>query len=317
MTDTVIVTGSSGYIGGQTALQLKDAGYQVIGIDICPPPKNIKKALDQFCQSDFSDTLSLNLIISSGANAIVHCAGTSEVGPSIHNPGVYYENNFVRTKRLIDAVVASCLSTRVIFSSSAAVYGNPIMGPCQESDLPKPISPYGESKYMVEMLLQSYQQAYGLNFIAFRYFNAAGADPAGRHGQALGNSHILARLLENIKYHQTFTLNGNTYPTADGTCIRDYIHVADIANAHIMAIDSKIPLGIYNLGTCVGYSNLDVIKAAQRITNTTLAIDIGPHREGDPATLTASAAKFQSATNWLPTFTLDDIVAHAWNWYGL
>jgi UDP-glucose 4-epimerase len=317
MSDTIIVTGSSGYIGGQTVLQLKDAGYRVIGIDIRPAPGNIKKALDQFCQSDFSDTLSLNLIVSSGAKAVVHCAGTCEVGPSVHNPGFYYENNFVRTKRLIDAVVAGCLSTRVIFSSSASVYGNPITVPCQESDSPRPISPYGESKHMVELLLQSYQQAYGLNFIAFRYFNAAGADPNGRHGQVPGDSHIVARLLENIKYGQTFTLNGNTYPTADGTCIRDYIHVADIANAHIMAIDPKIPLGIYNLGTCVGHSNLDVINAAQRITKTTLAINVGSQRDGDPATLTASAAKFQSVTNWLPTFTLDNIVTHAWNWYKL
>ena len=317
MSDTVIVTGSSGYIGGQTVLQLKDAGHRVIGIDIRPSPANIRQALSHVLQGDFASQGSIDFMFMHQPSAIIHCAGTSLVGPSVRDPELYYENNFVRTKRLLDAVVANKSPIRVIFSSSAAVYGDPIMCPCQEEDPPLPISPYGESKHMVELLLQSYQRAYGLDFIAFRYFNAAGADPTGRHGQAPGASHIVARLLENIKYQQPFTLNGNNYPTADGTCVRDYIHVADIANAHILAIDSNVAPGIYNLGTSTGHSNLEVINVAQRITNTALVIEVGAQRDGDPAMLTASPVKFQLATNWQPMFTLDDIVSHAWNWYGL
>jgi UDP-glucose-4-epimerase GalE len=313
----VIVTGASGYIGGQTVLQLKDAGYQVIGIDVRPSPANIQQALSHVLQGDFASQGAIDFMFMHQPSAIIHCAGTSLVGPSVRDPELYYENNFVRTKRLLDAVVANKSPMRVIFSSSAAVYGDPIMCPCQEEDPPLPISPYGESKHMVELLLQSYQRAYGLDFIAFRYFNAAGADPTGRHGQEPGASHIVARILENIKYHQPFTLNGNTYPTADGTCVRDYVHVADIANAHILAIDSKVAPGIYNLGTSTGHSNLEVINVAQRITNTALVIEVGAQRDGDPAMLTASPVKFQSATNWQPMFTLDDIVSHAWNWYGL
>ena len=313
----VIVTGASGFIGGQTAIQLKSAGFQVIGIDLLPPTSELSVVFDEFFQGDFASDVALGLVSNYNPVAIVHCAGTSLVGPSVLNPEVYYQNNFVRTKVLLDYIVANKLNIRVIFSSSAAVYGDPIMCPCQEEDPPLPISPYGESKHMVELLLQSYQRAYGLDFIAFRYFNAAGADPTGRHGQAPGASHIVARLLENIKYHQPFTLNGNNYPTADGTCVRDYIHVADIASAHILAIDSKVAPGIYNLGTSAGHSNLEVINVVQRITNTALVIEIGAQRDGDPAMLTASPVKFQSATNWQPMFTLDDIVSHAWNWYGL
>ena len=314
---TVVVTGAAGYIGGQVALALSDAGHRVIGIDSRPCAWRLEDVFDQFVQADFDSDQAKTKLIQLQPNAIIHCAGTSLVGPSVRDPELYYENNFVRTKRLLDAVVANKSPMRVIFSSSAAVYGDPIMCPCQEEDPPLPISPYGESKHMVELLLQSYQRAYGLDFISLRYFNAAGADPTGRHGQEPGASHIVARLLENIKYHQPFTLNGNTYPTPDGTCVRDYIHVADIANAHILAIDSKVAPGIYNLGTSTGHSNLEVINVAQRITNTALVIEVGAQRPGDPAMLTASPVKFQSAANWQPMFTLDDIVSHAWNWYGL
>jgi UDP-glucose 4-epimerase len=178
-------------------------------------------------------------------DAIIHCAGTSLVGPSVMNPEEYYNNNFVKTKTLLDFLIANHQkNVRVIFSSSAATYGEPIMTPCQEEDPAIPISPYGESKLMVELMMKSYATAYGLDFVAFRYFNACGADSQGRHGQAPGATHIIARVLESIRDGKTFTLYGDSYPTPDGTCIRDYIHVEDLADAHIMAMNPAVPVGI-------------------------------------------------------------------------
>ena len=318
MSDTVIVTGSSGYIGGQTVLQLKDAGHRVIGIDIRPAPDNIKKVLDQFYQSDFSDTSSLDLIVASKASAIVHCAGTSLVGPSVRDPELYYENNFVRTKRLLDAVVANKSPMRVIFSSSAAVYGDPIMCPCQEEDPPLPISPYGESKHMVELLLQSYQRAYGLDFIAFRYFNAAGADPRNRHGYVQETySHLVPILARCFGKDLPFTVFGNDYNTEDGTCIRDYTHVYDIAEAHIAAIDYLNINGThqaFNIGKGKGESILDVINAFSEYTGKEIQYTYGERREGDPSKTFADITLAINELLWFPKYTLADIVEHAYKW---
>jgi UDP-glucose 4-epimerase len=205
-------------------------------------------------------------------------------------------------------------NVRVIFSSSAATYGEPIMTPCQEEDPAIPISPYGESKLMVEFMMKSYTTAYGLDFVAFRYFNACGADSQGRHGQAPGATHIIARVLESIRDGKTFTLYGDNYSTPDGTCIRDYIHVEDLAKAHVMAMDPAVPVGIFNLGTNQGFSNRDVIDMAEKITGQRVDLAVGPIRAGDPAVLTASADRFNSL-GWAPEFSLEHMVQHAWTWY--
>jgi UDP-glucose 4-epimerase len=266
-------------------------------------------------QTDFASDQALSWITDINPAVIFHCAGTSLVGPSVQDPGLYYENNFVRTKRLLDHVIKNGLQTRIIFSSSAAVYGDPIITPCQEEDPPLPVSPYGESKLMIEMMMQSYHAAYGLDFVAFRYFNACGADTKARHGQEFGATHIIARVLESIRDGGTFTLHGDQYPTADGTCIRDYIHVEDIAQAHIMAMDTKVPPGIYNLGSNAGFSNRDVIMAAQAVTGKTVEVKAGPPRTGDPAVLTATFEKFKRITGWQPKHTVKQMIEHAWAWY--
>jgi UDP-glucose 4-epimerase len=185
-----------------------------------------------------------------------------------------------------------------------------------EIDPTEPIIPYGQSKLMIDWMLRGYQQAYGLDFVSFRYFNACGADSQTRHGQAAGATHIIARVLESVKDKQDFTLYGNDYSTEDGTCVRDYIHVEDLAEAHIMAIDTSIPSGIYNLGTNIGNSNLAVVQLVAQITKTDIAMLHGLKREGDPATLTADASKFMTVSTWKPKFNLEDMIGHAWAWYN-
>jgi UDP-glucose 4-epimerase len=233
------------------------------------------------------------------------------------DPEEYYNNNFINTKILLDYLVKNHdKQVRFIFSSSAATYGNPVMTPIQEIDPTEPISPYGESKLMTDWMLKRYAYAYGLDYVSFRYFNACGADSQGRHGQAPGATHIIARVLESVKNNTDFTLYGNDYATPDGTCIRDYIHVEDLALAHIAAIDQSVPSGIYNLGTNAGTSNLEIVQVAASVTKADIAMLHGPQREGDPAVLTADAGKFMAVSTWQPKFTLQDIITHAWAWYN-
>ncbi len=311
----VIVTGSAGYIGGQTALLLKDSGHTVYGIDRRLPPRNLDGICDGWLTQDFSTDIALSWIISKQPSAIVHCAGTSLVGPSVKDPSEYYNNNVVKTLKLLDIVRRSLPRTRIIFSSSAATYGNPVLDACNEVDPCLPISPYGESKLMIDMMLESYRQAYNLDYVSFRYFNACGADPQGRHGQEPGATHLIARFLEAVRDEGTFKIYGANYPTADGTCVRDYIHVDDIARAHALALHHKIPAGIYNLGSNTGTSVKQVIERAMEITGKRPDIQTGAAREGDPAVLTANPTKFNMIAGAWRHHSLDDMIQHAWNWY--
>ena len=310
----VVVTGAAGYIGGQIALALKDTGHEVLGIDRRPCAAHLNEVCDQFVQADFDSDQFKTKLIQFQPNAVIHCAGTSLVGPSIKYPSDYYHNNVIKTIHLLDLVRNAMPKTRFIFSSSAAVYGEPIMTPCAEVDPCEPVSPYGESKRMIEQVLESYHQAYKLDYVAFRYFNACGADSQGRHGQESGATHIIARVLESIKHKQEFMLNGIDYPTNDGTCVRDYVHVEDIATAHVLALDTQIPAGVYNLGNGEDISNVKIIEAAQRITKQILNFRSGPKRPGDPAVLTANSEKFNQYGRW-KKYSLDDMIQHAWNWY--
>lgn len=312
----VVVTGAAGFIGGETLLKLVDAGYDVLAIDRVMPPGQLIPVPCQWHTGDFAAELGLDAIKRFCPDAIIHCAGTSLVGPSVMDPREYYDNNFAKTKIMLDYLVANHdKQVRVIFSSSAAAYGNPIMTPIQEVDPTEPISPYGESKLMTDWMLKRYAHAYGLDYVSFRYFNACGADSQARHGQAAGATHIIARVLESVRDGQNFTLYGIDYPTADGTCVRDYIHVEDLALAHIAAVDKNIPSGVYNLGTSTGHSNLEVIQMAADVTKTAVVHVNGPKREGDPAILTADAGKFMSVSAWRPKFDLQDMIVHAWAWY--
>ena len=311
----VIVTGSAGYIGGQVALQLKDAGHTVIGIDRRPLQKHQTGVVDSFVLADFDSDTAFKTLLDIRPDAIVHCAGTSLVGPSIKNPSEYYFNNVAKTLQLLTLVTKAMPRTRIIFSSSAATYGEPVMNPICEVDPTEPISPYGQSKLMIDMMLESYHRAYGLDYVSFRYFNACGADPQARHGQEPGATHLIARFLEATRDDGQFRIYGDDYPTADGTCVRDYVHVDDIARAHVMALDQTIPCGVYNLGSNTGTSVIQVMKQAKTIIGKTPYIGQEARREGDPPVLTASADKFTAVAGSWQQYTLDDMIAHAWKWY--
>jgi UDP-glucose 4-epimerase len=311
----VIVTGSAGYIGGQTALLLKDAGHEVYGIDRREPPRHLAGVVDRFLQQDFASDVALSWIIARQPSAIIHCAGTSLVGPSMQDPAEYYNNNVVKTLKLLDIVRRSLPRTRFVFSSSAATYGEPVMTPIDESFPELPVSPYGESKLMIDMMLQSYHRAYNLDYVSFRYFNACGADPQGRHGQEPGATHLIAKFLEATRDDGNFKIYGVDYPTADGTCIRDYVHVDDIARAHALALYHKIPAGVYNLGSNQGHSVKQVMERAMAITGKRPEIQFGAARAGDPAKLTATSAKFDLVAGAWRHHDLDDMIQHAWNWY--
>ena len=313
----IVVTGAAGFIGGETLLKLVDAGHDVLAIDRTMPPGQLIPVPCQWHTGDFAAELGLDAIKRFCPDAIIHCAGTSLVGPSVLDPQEYYDNNFIKTKILLDYLVKNHdKRVRFIFSSSAATYGNPVITPIQEIDPAEPISPYGESKLMVDWMLKRYAYAYGLDYVSFRYFNACGADSQARHGQAPGATHIIARVLESVRDDKNFTLYGIDYPTEDGTCVRDYIHVEDLAEAHILATDQSIPSGLYNLGTNTGHSNLEIIQMSANITKKSVLHVNGPKREGDPAILTADASKFIAVSSWQPKFNLQDIVTHAWAWYN-
>lgn len=311
----IAVTGAAGYIGGQTVLNLLDRGHEVLAIDNQQLPDHLQQAANirLTVNCDFASEDSLAALDCFGTDCVIHCAGTSLVGPSIANPNEYYENNFVKTKRLLDHLRGSPI--RLVFSSSAAVYGEPVMVPCSEVDPVMPISPYGESKAMIEWMLAGYARAYGLDYVAFRYFNACGADSQTRHGQAPGATHIIARVLESLRDDTEFHLYGNQYPTPDGTCVRDYVHVQDLAEAHVQAAEGLCKAGVYNLGTGSGISNQQVMNMAQQVTGRQLRLAVHKSRDGDPASLTADAGKFTRATGWKPQFGLEQIVKHAWAWY--
>jgi UDP-glucose 4-epimerase len=311
----VIVTGSAGYIGGQTMLELKDAGHEVYGIDRRDPPAHLRGVPNGFLFQDFASDVALSWIIQKQPDAIIHCAGTSLVGPSVKNPSEYYNNNVAKTLKLLDIVKNSMPRCRFVFSSSAATYGEPIMNPIHEVDPKEPVSPYGESKLMIDMMLESYHRAYGTDYVSFRYFNACGADPQSRHGQEPSATHLIARFLEAARDNGQFRIYGDDYPTVDGTCVRDYVHVADIARAHALALYHKIPAGIYNLGSNQGTSVKQVIDQARTIIGKMPDIGTEARRAGDPPELTASPAKFELVAGAWRHHDLDDMIQHAWNWY--
>ena len=316
MSQHVIVTGGGGYIGGQVALMLVDAGHRVTVIDRAECPDHLAGVDLTYECLDFDSSSAHRVILMSAPDAIIHCAGTSLVGPSMTNPQDYYHNNVVKTQRLIDFVKQALPTTRIIFSSSAAVYGEPVMTPCHEVDPCDPISPYGRSKLAIEWMLRDYHAAYGLDYVAFRFFNACGADSGTRHGQAPGATHIIARVLESVKDQRPFTLYGVDYPTADGTCVRDYVHVEDIARAHLAALDRSVPAGVYNLGSAQGTSNRQIIAAVTQLTGRAVDVQLGQARAGDPPVLTASSAQFDGVCPSWRQYNLDHMIQHAWKWYN-
>ena len=322
MDKCVAITGCNGYIGGQTVLRFKDLGYHVIGVDRNNTAPWIRSVADTFVSGDFTNPIFINSIIDKNPSALIHIAGTSLVGPSMSDPGPYYLNNVGNTARLLATLASRGWKKTVVFSSSAAVYGDPGNTTLTEESDKSPISPYGQSKLMAEQVLRDCAAGYGFKTIALRYFNACGADSKVRHGQLKAATHLIARIMETIVNKGVFTLNGEDYPTTDGTCVRDYLHVEDIANAHYLSTlfaEGMEPGSSkeFNLGSGQGVSIREIIASVERITGRIVLTHTGPRREGDPATLVASAYKFKSETGWKSDASnIDSIVRSAWAWYN-
>lgn len=318
----IAITGCNGYIGGQTALRFKDLGYKVLGIDRNATSPWVTEQLDQVIKGDFNNAIFINSFIDKNPVALIHIAGTSLVGPSVTDPAPYYANNVGNTAKLLAAVAERGWHKTVVFSSSAAVYGEPQVNTLTENSPTVPLSPYGHSKLMAEQVLRDCAKGYGFKTIALRYFNACGADSQVRHGQLKAATHVIARIMETIVNKGVFTLNGTDYPTHDGTCVRDYLHVEDIAEAHFLATKYSESVGPgtsieLNLGTGKGVSINEIIASVERITGRTVLVHKGPMRVGDPATLIAYADKAKKTMGWTPAnSSIDNIVKTAWAWYN-
>ena len=315
----VAVTGGCGYIGSHIAAELKaKTDYKVLIID--RNANNMQHThwlADELIDADVVSNYSYDALQLLKPEAIIHCAGTSLVGPSITDPSEYYNNNVVKTIKLLDYMRSHDLNN-IIFSSSAAVYGTGWAKVCAEHDKPDPINPYGNRKAVIETVLKDYATAYNINSMSFRYFNAAGADPQSRFGQDVGATHLVARIMESLVNGDKLIVYSKDYPTKDGTCVRDYAHVCDIARAHVLGINylKQFPGShAINLGSGEGTTVFEMIHAAERVTGLSVNYEIGPDRIGDPAILVADTEKAKHQLNWVPEYTVDDIIKHAWSWY--
>ena len=318
-TKTVIITGVLGFIGGHTAKAFKQAGYRVIGIDREWTLKEGSSFCDMLFIDDFVN-ITATVAVKEQAYSIIHIAGTSLVGPSLKDPGEYYRNNVAKTNQMLDDLALAEWRGKIVFSSSAATYGNNCAVPIVESSEGIPVSPYGHSKKMCEYVIADHTRAYGHKSIALRYFNACGCDANGDLGNIWNDTHLIPRVIQSIIENKNFTMNGVDFNTKDGTCVRDYLHVSDIAQAHVnaLALCDSFDIGTfkaYNLGTGTGYSNLEITQMVQKVTGKMLGCNFGPRREGDPDELIADPSAFISDANWNPKNSdLKNIVKTTYDW---
>ena len=316
----ILVTGGAGYIGSHCCKELRRRGHHPIVLDnlIHGHRENVKWG--EFLQADIGNEVDLRACFSKyEIHAVMHFAAYAYVGESVQDPKKYYENNLHKSICLLHAILENGVK-HFIFSSSCATYGNPVKTPMDENHPRSPINPYGKTKYMVEEILKDYNRAYGLRFTSLRYFNAAGADPDGEIGEDHNpETHLIPLVLQAaMDSSKPVRVFGTDYPTKDGTCVRDYIHVKDLASAHILALERLVSNGdstFYNLGTGHGYSVMEVIEKAGRVTGREIAHVKTARREGDPPVLVASSKKALKELGWKPKWTsLENILETAWKW---
>ena len=321
MTKTVVVTGAMGFIGSHTSKIFKEAGWRVIGVDRYATIPQASRYMDQLFHDDFAQ-IAATAVVTNQADTVIHCAGTSLVGPSMFDPGEYYHNNCAKTNTMLDDLALRHWNNTVVFSSSAATYGAPTHNrSLMETDALDPISPYGWSKLFCERIIKDHCRAHNIKGVALRYFNACGADPDKTLGHVEDDTHLIPRILSAYQNKKPFTLYGNNYNTPDGTCIRDYLHVADIARAHLHAAELGLvtlaagEFRAYNLGTNQGHSNLEVIQASEKAVNDKIEYIILDRRSGDPDRLIANSDCFQRDTRWQPYYSdIETIVRTSWDW---
>ncbi|HET9121936.1 MAG TPA: UDP-glucose 4-epimerase GalE [Acidiferrobacteraceae bacterium] len=318
---TILVTGGAGYIGSHMVQALLAAGYPVRVLDNLSTGHADAIPSSLLVRGDIGDAALLNrLFADTPIDAVFHFAGFIQVAESVREPALYYQNNVDGTRVLLDAMRRHAIE-RLVFSSSAAVYGTPSASPVPETAPFAPINPYGRSKAFVELMLQDYAAAYGLRSVSLRYFNAAGADPAGRLGERHEpETHLIPRILRVAGgQDRGITLFGTDYDTPDGSCIRDYVHVVDLCEAHLLALQylQQHPgATAFNLGNGTGHSVRAVIAAAQRVTGRSIPVIEAPRRPGDPAVLVASSTRARQELPWQPKYGhLVRIIEDAWRWY--
>ncbi|QHG64856.1 UDP-glucose 4-epimerase GalE [Pseudomonas putida] len=310
-----LVVGGAGYIGSHMVKHLLRAGHEVVVADLQAPAPGIK-----WNCLDIADGRALDALFSDcHFDAVFHFASFIQVGESVAAPDKYYQNNVCATLSLLEAMERAGIK-RLIFSSSAAVYGDPQYVPIDEQHPKVPINPYGRTKWMVEQMLEDFDRAYGLRSVSLRYFNAAGADPDGELGECHEpETHLIPLILQAASgRREAVTVFGHDYDTPDGTCIRDYIHVEDLASAHALAVEYLLADGVttaFNLGNGLGFSVQEVIDTARAVTGRQINVNEAPRRAGDPPRLVADAEEARSVLGWQPVHTsLDEIVSHAWAW---
>lgn len=312
----VLVVGGAGYIGSHAARVLQRKGYDVIIYDnLSTGFRELAEGFDLIV-GDIADSAKLAKALAR-VDAVMHFAAHAYVGESVENPRKYFHNNVTGALSLLNSVMDSRVR-KFIFSSTAAVYGTPEKSPITENSVRQPVNPYGATKLTLEMALEAYSRAYGLRYVAFRYFNAAGADESGSIGEKHEpETHLIPLILQAIQGKRAaLEIFGDDYPTADGTCIRDYIHVNDLAEAHVLGLEylAKGESDAMNLGTGKGYSVHEVVAAVEKVTGHKVPTHMGPRRAGDPAELVADPSRAEKVLSWKARRSLEEIVASAWKW---
>lgn len=318
----ILVLGGAGYVGSHAVDQLISKGYNIVVIDnLCTGHKNSIHKDAIFYKGDIRDKSFLDKIFSKYTfEGVFHFCAYSLVGESVKKPLDYFNNNVYGLQVLLEVMNIHNV-TNIIFSSTAAVYGEPNTVPIQEGDTKKPTSPYGESKLMMEKMMNWCKEAYGMNYAALRYFNVAGAKIDGSIGEDhRPETHLIPIVLKTaLGQNDYLTVFGNDYDTKDGSCIRDYIHVVDLIDAHILAFDylrNGGQSGVFNIGSSQGYSVFEIIEAARHITQKEIKVTIGTRRSGDPSKLIASSQKAHDKLGWYPKYdNIKDIISSAWQWH--
>jgi UDP-glucose 4-epimerase len=323
MSKRILVTGGAGYIGSITTLELLSAGYDVVVVDNLSRGNRhagiLAREPERLRVVDLLDTAGIARVMEEKPiDAVIHFAAFIAVGESMKVPELYFHNNTAGSLSLLTAMIKTGIRS-IVFSSTAAVYGMPANMPISESEPYAAVNAYGESKVMVEKMLDWFDQIHGLRSVCLRYFNACGADPQGRAGECHEpETHLIPLLLQAARTGKPITLFGDDYPTPDGTCIRDYIHVTDLARAHIAAVEHLCSGGAskrYNAGTGHGFSVKEVRDAVEEITGLKVPFTMGPRRDGDPPMLVADSTRLQNELGWKPAHSsLQSIVESAWNW---
>ncbi len=316
-----LVVGGAGYIGSQVNNLLNERGYKTVVFDNLSTGHRRLASRGGFLKGDLGDPADLARCFKKYRfSAVMHFAAFAAVGESVSDPAKYYRNNVANTLNLLDAMRSAGVKN-LIFSSTAAVYGEPIKTPIGEDHPLSPVNPYGRTKLMMERAMADYGAAYGIQYVALRYFNAAGADPQGETGELHNpETHLIPLVLDAAAgRRECITVFGSSYKTPDGTCLRDYVHTADLAQAHLLALrrlERGGESGVFNLGNGKGFSVLEVIKAAEKVTGRKIPVKLAPRRAGDPAILVASSSLARRVLGWKPEYAaLETIIDHAWRWH--